>query len=127
MTAYFGLFGTDVTTDWVNGYNLIKEEHIIWGSFMCIFPFAPAALVGPVIAFNALERIRKTRVLVILIFYVPGVLLATPVYMMFIFFAGALKLWNPKLPEDDDDTPFPFGLGIEDGNMVMICYSVQNV
>ena len=29
-----GLFGTDVTTDWVNGVNLIIDGHVIWGTLM---------------------------------------------------------------------------------------------
>ena len=36
-----GLFSTDVVTDWINGYNLYQDGHVIWGSLTAALPFLP--------------------------------------------------------------------------------------
>ena len=94
------MFGTDVTTDWVNGYNMIMDDNVIWGTVMCILPFAPMAIVGPPLVYANLDKGKCCRVLAILIFYIPFVVIATPIYMGFVLFTGALKLWNGMDGED---------------------------
>ena len=107
------MFGTDVTTDWVNGYNMIMDDNVIWGTVMCILPFAPMAIVGPPLVYANLDKGKCCRVLAILIFYIPFVVIATPMYMGFVLFTGALKLWNPNLGNADD---LGFGMDGEDFN-----------
>ena len=94
------LFGTDVATDWVNGYNMIMEDHVIWGTVMCILPLAPAGLVGPTFAFQILKdklRNKFCRILTILLLYIPAVLVATPCYIGFVLLTGVLKFWIPTM------------------------------
>ena len=110
------LFGTDVTTDWVNGYNMIMDDSVICGALMCTLPFAPMAIVGPKLAYNSLDNIgRCCRVLVILTFYIPCVVISTPIYMGFVLFTGVLKLWNPNLEDAED-----FGLGWDGDDFIVL-------
>ena len=73
-------------TDWVNGANLIMDPdgHIIWGTIMCIMPFAPMAIIGPVIGieWNKKEHTGCCGKMVMLMLYLPGVAIATPIYMV---------------------------------------------
>ena len=102
------LFGTDVATDWINGYNLITEEHIIWGTVMCVLPLAPVGIVGPVVAFAKLEcKYGKfCAIFIILLLYVPAVVIATPCYIGFVLLTSVMKLWNPKLEEVNGNVLF---------------------
>ena len=99
------LFGTDVATDWINGYNLITEEHIIWGTVMCVLPLAPVGLVGPVAAFASLEYKcgKFCTILIILLLYIPAVAIATPCYLGFVLLSGVMKLCYPNLSKGNDD------------------------
>ena len=107
------LFGTDVATDWVNGYNMIMENHVIWGTVMCILPFAPVAIVGPLLAYDSQKRKygKPCAILMILLLYMPAVVIATPCYIGFVLLTGLLKVYMPNLSGIDGD--FLFGL---DGN-----------
>ena len=71
-------------TDWVNGANLILDPdgHIIWGTIMCIMPFAPMAIVGSVFLKNEMKDTGCCRKMVVLMLYLPGVAIATPIYMV---------------------------------------------
>ena len=96
------LFGTDVATDWVNGYNLIVNDDIIWGTLMCVLPLLPMATVGPVAVFEHTVDRKWYKILAFLILYIPFVMLMTPVYIGFILFTGALKLWDPDVANNSD-------------------------
>ena len=72
-----GLFGTDVVTDWLNGSNLIQEGQIVWGWVMVLLPFLPGAVVGLYVAWFALKDQEYCKFLLILLFFVPGVVLGT--------------------------------------------------
>jgi len=94
------LFGTDVATDWINGYNLIIDEHIFWGTVMCLLPLITPAIVGPIAIFERSGNRRWYKILPFLILYIPFVLIATPVYIGFVLFTGILKLWDPELAKN---------------------------
>ena len=104
------LFGTDVGTDIVNGYNLIEEGHTIWGTIMCALPLAPIGIIGPLIILeNAANKL--CAILLILLLYVLAVPIGTVCYIVFVLVAGAMKVWNPNLSEVED---VMFGLDGED-------------
>ena len=99
----------DVSTDWVNGVNLIEDGDTIWGLVMSLLPFVPGAIMGffAVIAAAFDEDTWKGKCLTGLlgiILYVPGVIICTPLYMLFVLVSGFLKVLNPEietLPEED--------------------------
>ena len=93
------LFGTDVATDWVNGSNLIEDEHIIWGTVMCILPLVPAGITVPLIAFKVR---RWYSIVAFLILYIPLVAIVTPLYIGIVLFTGILKVWDPELSKKED-------------------------
>ena len=99
------LFGTDVGTDIVNGYNLIEEGHTIWGTIMCVLPLAPVGLVGPLFVFEFADN-KLCTILLILLLYVLAVPIGTVCYIIFVLVAGVMKVWNPNLSEVDDDIMF---------------------
>ena len=103
------LFGTDVATDWVNGSNLIEDEHIIWGTVMCILPLVPSAITVPWWAIQSKMR-RWYSIVAILILYLPLVAILTPLYIGFVLLTGILKVWDPELSKKEDPL---FGLGGE--------------
>ena len=96
------LFGTDVATDWVNGSNLIEDEHIIWGTVMCILPLVPSGITVPWFAFSAFELRRWYSIVAFLILYIPLVAIATPLYIGFVLLTGILKVWDPELSKKED-------------------------
>ena len=93
------LFGTDVGTDIVNGYNLIQEGHTVWGTIMCALPLAPVGIIGPLFLLPEGDN-KLRRILLILLLYVPAVPIGTLCYILWV--PGALKVWNPNLSEVDD-------------------------
>ena len=99
------LFGTDVGTDIVNGYNLIEEGHTIWGTIMCALPLAPIGIIGPLIILEDADN-KLCAILLILLLYVLAVPIGTVCYIVFVLVAGAMKVWNPDLSEVDDDIMF---------------------
>ena len=78
LSPEVGLFGTDVTTDWVNGANLIIDGDVIWGSCMVALPFLPAAIAGLLWIWMCLAERNWCNVLLSTILYVPCVLIGTP-------------------------------------------------
>ena len=96
------LFGTDVATDWVNGSNLIEDEHIIWGTVMCILPLVPSAIYVPVLAFGDFNVRRWYSIVAFLILYIPLVAILTPLYIGFVLLTGILKVWDPELSKKED-------------------------
>ena len=96
------LFGTDVATDWVNGSNLIEDEHIIWGTVMCILPLVPSAITVPWLAFGPAKLRRWYSIVAFLILYIPLVAIATPLYIGFVLLTGILKVWDPELSQKED-------------------------
>ena len=102
-----GLFGTDVTTDWVNGANLIISGDVIWGICMVALPFLPAAIVGLIGISVYLAKKAWCRALLSAIIYVPFVLIGTPAYMLFVLVSGCYKVVKPdiELTLEDDFNP----------------------
>ena len=97
-----GLFSTDVVTDWVNGYNLYQDGHVIWGSLTAALPFLPIAIGLLFMAFVSFKDDGPCRTFLILLFFVPGVLICTPLYMLYVLVIGFVKVWKP---EQKDDLP----------------------
>ena len=89
--AEIALFGTDVATDWVNGYNLINtDEHIIWGTLMCVLPLMPTTIIGPLLLVKFICPVmfdmeshnwKCYNILAFLILFVPFVVITTPLYI----------------------------------------------
>ena len=87
--------------------NLIKDGHIIWGLLMVLLPFAPAAIVGVFLVFeDAVSKDtwkKKSKYGFLgLVLLVPGVIICTPLYMLFVLVTGFLKVWNPEIETDED-------------------------
>ena len=121
-----GLFGTDVTTDLVNGVNLIIDGHVIWGICMVALPFLPAALamVGGVPFFVMMGLPDKFGCCLAVclcsclspILYIPAVLVCTPVYILYILISGCVKVFFPDIEsfsEEDLDEEVAFGWRFE--------------
>ena len=76
---------------------------------MVLLPFAPAAIVGVFLVFeDAVSKDtwkKKSQYGFLgLVLLVPGVIICTPLYMLFVLVTGFLKVWNPEietLPEED--------------------------
>ena len=66
-----------ICTDWLNGYNLIEEGHVVWGLMTALLPFLPGAIVGFYVAWLAFREKNYCMFFLILLFYVPGVVLGT--------------------------------------------------
>ena len=104
-----GLFGTDVTTDLVNGVNLIIDGHVIWGICMVALPFLPAALamVGGVPFFVMMGLPDKFGCCLAVclcsclspILYIPAVLICTAVYILYILISGCVKVLFPDMED----------------------------
>ena len=98
-----GLFGLDVTTDFINGANLMNNGDTIWGAVMVALPFAPVAAVGilgVLAAFINDGKWGKKGLLygaLSMVLYVPGVVVVTAFYMLFVLSSGLAKVWNPKI------------------------------
>ena len=99
------LFGTDVGTDIVNGYNLIEEGHTIWGTIMCLLTLSPIGIVGPILFFTWADNKIRAIFLTILL-YVPALPIGTVCYIIFVLVAGVMKAWNPNLSDVDYDIMF---------------------
>ena len=97
LSPEVGLFGTDVTTDWVNGANLIISGDVIWGICMVALPFLPAAIVGLIGISVYLAKKAWCRALLSAIIYVPFVLIGTPAYMLFVLVSGCYKVVKPDI------------------------------
>ena len=107
-----GLFGLDVTTDYVNGANLINNGDTIWGAILVTLPFVPMALLGFAFLlfgdFDGKNRLtRCSKRLLALVFYVPGVVLSTALYMLFVLTAGFAKVLNPEIESQPDRELIP--------------------
>ena len=102
------LFGTDVGTDIVNGYNLIEEGHTIWGTIMCLLTLAPIGIVGPIIVFYLTGRVdnKIPSIFLTILLYVPALPIGTVCYIIFVLVAGVMKAWNPNLSDVDYDIMF---------------------
>ena len=122
-----GLFGTDVTTDLVNGVNLIIDGHVIWGICMVALPFLPAAIamVGavPLGVMGVLDVNFGCCLAVCLcsclspILYIPAVLICTAVYILYILISGCVKFLFPdmeSISEADLDKNVGYGLKLKD-------------
>ena len=106
MLQYFppevGLFGTDVTTDWVNGANLINNGDTIWGALMVVAPFTPAVLWCLFLGYTFLEDKEWCKILLGFIFFVPAVVFFTAGYMLIVLVSGCAKVVYPDDVEDDE-------------------------
>lgn len=111
-----GLFSTDVVTDWVNGYNLFQDGHVIWGSLTAALPFLPIAIGGLFLAFTFYKDRMWRRTFLILLFFVPGVLICTPLYMLYVLGIGFVKVWKP---EEKDNLRF-CGTTLDEGLMTFL-------
>ena len=122
-----GLFGTDVTTDLVNGVNLIIDGHVIWGICMVALPFTlmAIALVGALPFFVMMMLPDKFGCCLAVcqcsclsaILYIPAVLICTPVYILYILISGCVKVFFPDIEsfsEEDLDEKVAFGWRLED-------------
>ena len=125
-----GLFGTDVTTDWMNGLNLINDGHTFWGIIMALLPFTPVAIVAlyPFFGFLVFVAEKSGRVLgwccdlgccgcfvcplafvllsvtaisIGLVLYIPGVVLFTAGYILFVLASGCIKAARPDIESLD--------------------------
>ena len=115
----------DVSTDWVNGANLIEDGDTIWGLIMVLLPFTPVAIVGFMIVLFAFAcgcwSGWKGCCLgpLALVLYIPGVVLGTVGYMLFVLVTGFLKVLNPEvetLSEEDLEDALICGL---DGEKIL--------
>ena len=66
-----------ICTDWLNGYNLIEEGHVIWGLMTALLPFLPGAIVGLYAAWVFLSEKNYCNFFLNLLFFLPGVVLGT--------------------------------------------------
>ena len=109
-----GLFGLDVTTDFINGANLMNNGDTIWGAVMVALPFAPVAVAGigvtPLMVASINEGKWGKKGLLYgalsLVLYVPGVVVVTAFYMLFVLSSGLAKVWNPKIEYRPDREVF---------------------
>ena len=116
LSPEVGLFGTDVTTDWVNGANLIIDGDVIWGICMVALPFLPAAIVGLCWIGYCLKGEDWCNALISAIIYVPCVLIVTPAYMLFVLVSGCYKVVKPGIEftledgyDSDDENADDYG------------------
>ena len=107
MLQYFppevGLFGTDVTTDWVNGANLINNGDTIWGALMVVAPFTPAVLWCLFLGYKYLYNKEWCKFLLGCIFFVPAVVLFTAYSMFMVMSFGCFKAVNPHFGPHGDE------------------------
>ena len=108
-----GLWATDVTTDWINGANLIEEGHLVWGWLMVLTPFLPVAVVCWT---RILQNIHEkwpgcAGFFCCLLSFAPFVavatLIGTPIYLILTFLTHCIRLVIPEgvhpVHDDDDD------------------------
>ena len=100
ISPELGLFSTDVVTDWINGYNLYQDGHVIWGSLTAALPFLPIAIAGIFLAYMACYKAKWWQRFVTLLLYIPGVLICTPLYMLYVLVIGFVKVWKPEQKDD---------------------------
>ena len=113
MPLDVGLFGLDVTTDYVNGANLINNGDTIWGAILVTLPFLPMALVGLVLLLGVMVDSDDDswltwcgeRLLAVLL-YIPGVILSTALYVVVVLTAGFVKVLDPKIESQPDRDVF---------------------
>ena len=91
-----GLFGADVGTDLVNGHNLIKTGDPIWGTLMISLPFLPALILGILLVLMALGQKNWCTLCFVLLFFVPLVALATPLYILLVLIIGLSRVVSPE-------------------------------
>ena len=109
MPLDVGLFGLDVTTDYVNGANLINNGDTIWGAILVTLPFLPMAVVGFALSLYGMVKIDGdswltwcSKRLLAVVLYVPGVVLSTALYVLFVLTAGFAKVLNPEIESQPD-------------------------
>ena len=90
-----GLFGADVGTDLVNGHNLIKTGDPIWGTLMISLPFLPALILGILLVLMAIGQKNWCTLCLVLLFFVPLVALATPLYILLVLIIGLSRVVSP--------------------------------
>ena len=120
-----GLFVTDIVTDWLNGSNLIYEGHVVWGWVMVLLPFLPGVIAIIGLAWQEFQLKEYKQCFIILLFFVPGVVLGTPLYMAFVIFASCVKFYKPVLADKekvlgcfDERTLQTYGPGLRMGEIV---------
>ena len=84
-----GLFATDVSTDWINGVNLIQEGHLMWGCLMLLATFLPVA-IGSAMFF--ISEAGWWGFFVYLVVFVPVVAIGTPLYIILTFLTHCIRL-----------------------------------
>ena len=90
-----GLFGADVGTDLVNGHNLIETGDPIWGTLMISLPFLPALILGILLMLMAMGQKNWCTLCFVLLFFVPLVALATPLYILLVLIIGLSRVVSP--------------------------------
>ena len=85
-------------------------------------PFLPMAFVGFLYLlfrdFDGEDRLtRCSKRLLAVVFYIPGVVLSTALYMLFVLTAGFAKVLNPEIESQPDRELF---LGIDGENIVKL-------
>ena len=86
---------TDIVTDWLNGSNLIYEGHVVWGWVMVLLPFLPGVIAFIGLAWQAFKDKDYKQCFLILLFFVPLVVLGTPLYMGFVIYTSYFKFFKP--------------------------------
>ena len=103
-----------MTTDYVNGANLINNGDTIWGVILMTLPFVPMASVGLLvllyITFDGDNRFTRSYRLLAVVLFIPGVILSTALYVLFVLTAGFVKVLNPEIESQPDRDVF---LGID--------------
>ena len=100
-----GLFGTDVTTDWINGANLINNGDTIWGALMVAAPFTPAAIFCLWGGYQLLDNKEWCKFLLGFIFFVPAVVVLTAGNIITVLFSGCKKIFDPDVGDESELSP----------------------
>ena len=90
-----------MVTDWLNGSNLIQDGHVRWGWVMVLLPFLPGAVAGVWVVWAFFDDKEYCKCFLTMLFYVPCVLLGTPLYMVFVIFSSCVKLFKPDLGDKE--------------------------
>ena len=88
----------------------------MWGLITALLPFLPGAVVGVWRMAYLLTEGEYCQFFFALLFFVPGVVLGTPMYMAFVMLTSCIKFFKPDLGASDDlfcciDGDMVLGLG----------------
>ena len=74
----------------------------MWGLITALLPFLPGAVLGVVLMWYNLKEGEYPQFFFVLLFFVPGVVLGTPMYMAFVMLTSCIKFFKPDLNDDDE-------------------------